>query len=68
MLSYHNRRVEDYDEYDDSDELDEDYEQIKLLERELENASEIAKGKVVRRWQYNHSKTSVPQTLMRYLP
>ena len=67
LLSYHNRRVEDYEEYGDGDELVEDYKQIKLLERELENASEVAKGKAVRVWQY-HGKTGMPQTLMRYLP
>lgn len=64
LLSYHNRRVEDYEEYDDSDELDEDYEQIEFLEHELANASELAKGKVVRS---RHGTTSMPQTLMRYL-
>ncbi|KAL0039284.1 hypothetical protein WJX79_001433 [Trebouxia sp. C0005] len=63
LLSYHNRRVEDYEEYGDSDELVEDYKQIKLLERELENASEVAKGKAVRVWQY-HGKIVVVAALL----
>ncbi len=66
LLSYHNSRVGDCEDFDDSD-LDEDWEEINFLEEKLANASEFAKGKVVRSWQRKHSTTSMPQTLMRYL-
>jgi len=65
LLSYHNSRVGDCEEFDDSD-LDEDWEEISFLEKKLANASEFVKGKAVRTWQCKNSTTSMPQTLMRY--
>ena len=65
MLSYHNRRVGDCQDFDDSD-PDEDWEEIDFLEKQLANASEFPKGEAVRSWHCKHG-TSIPQTLKRYL-